>query len=203
MPSSSSSLSPPRWRGQLPPLRNQQQNNVPSDNHHHQEQREEHQNEQVDVDFQSRYLQDSDATLPPFDVLYISPCQIAISNDPLNPDTIVAIPCNRTKFECPVPNVTAQSTLFVDFDYELHYTLGSNLTQTITALEGSMLNHLATLVGLDDCIDANVTVATASGGGNRQRQRNLQQPFFTPEEQALFVTVSSDNGDVPDPDFCT
>jgi hypothetical protein len=102
---------------------------------------------------------ESENQTDPFTVLYISPCQTRISNDPLHAtddfQESSSVPCNVSSFECfaerGVTNETTVSTLVVSYQYELWTNVGANFNQTVKGLESFMLRHLASITGLDTC----------------------------------------------------
>ena len=142
-----------------------------------------------------RGLEDADL----FSTLYISPCQVQISNDPF---TTVAfqdlVPCNATSYECPNAreNVTATSELKVSYDFELRYKTNSDLDTSLAALEGSQLQHEASLTGLLDC---GAFSFTRSGSSRKLQSAEL----LSSSEKAALVAISSEPKDFPDPDHST
>lgn len=142
----------------------------------------------------------------PFQVVFVSPCQIAISNDPdTSPSLFEEIPCNVTQFLCPDANITTPSgnpdTLFVDFDYEIHYTVGADFNVTVEALEGAMLQHLASFAGLEDCPVPSLSNTFGQRRLDESSTQNRRLQFFTTEEKAAIVGVSSNPVDIKDPNF--
>jgi hypothetical protein len=91
-----------------------------------------------------------------FDV-YISPCVIEASNDPFTIQDIDEMKvCDQDFYGGCIDDIADFNTtgflqLGTTFDYEIHYQIGANFTKTLAAAEASMLEHIATLVGLTDC----------------------------------------------------
>lgn len=142
-----------------------------------------------------------------FSTIFISPCQIKVSNDPFQDgDTAGApdedlLPCNRTAYECPSDNLMNQSAAEplnyeVNFDYEVHYVTGTSLERSLEELEDLTLQHLAVLADLFDCEGrTNTKVEERSGG------RKLQSILEDQYRDAL-VGISLEPEDVVDPNHC-
>jgi hypothetical protein len=131
-----------------------------------------------------------------FDV-YISPCLVEASNDPFTPEDIDAMKiCDQDFYGSCVDdiadfNTTGLFKLGITFDYELHYQIGANFTKTLAALEASMLEHLASVVGLNDC---------QQGRNLRNRQLRFRQlQLLSESELSRFEGVSSLPLDTKDP----
>ena len=130
--------------------------------------------------YQERNLEESD----PFTTVYISPCQIQVSNDPYKPIPVEdLVPCNLTLYECPNlhTNVLSTINLTVAYDFELYFKTGSDFTTSLTALEGSQLQHVASVSGLLDCSSAYIF---ARSGKNRFLESS---EILTSSEQAALV----------------
>ena len=134
-----------------------------------------------------------------FSTLYISPCQVQISNDPFNTVSYEdLVPCNLTLYECPDARDGVKSTanITVSYDFELRYKTNSDLETSLAALEGSQLQHAASLTGLLDC-----GAFSFSRSGS---VRNLQTlDLLSSTEKDALIAVSSDPKDAPDPDHST
>lgn len=137
-----------------------------------------------------RGLQNED----PFSTLFISPCQIKVSNDPFEDIPYEdIIPCNLTEYECPNDNaVTSRTELLINYDFELHFVAGADRDVTLDALEGAQLQHAAALAGLLDC------GATAIDRGNN---RALQASLLTDDEKKALLSISSAPADMFDPQY--
>mmetsp|Transcript_8848 Transcript_8848/g.12597 ORF Transcript_8848/g.12597 Transcript_8848/m.12597 type:complete len:454 (-) Transcript_8848:140-1501(-) len=139
-----------------------------------------------------------DSSDDPFVVFYSSPCQIRVSNDPeAEPKPITKPnPCNITFYDCSATddtgsiNVFAEQAMSIEYDYELHYTKGANLEQTLFGLEASMLEHLASATGLVDC-----PVLQNNRRLQESRGKRLMENHDLPD---LFSAVSSDRVDTAD-----
>jgi len=156
----------------------------------------------------------SDNETDPFSVLYISSCQERVSNDPLSPSYVYKTtgPCNITSFDCfkergltynttnatgIAKNTTGVSALVVSFQYELWTQVGADFNQTLRALEGSILEHLASFTGLDTC----ATQSVVSSINRQSSNRRLQS--LTSNELGYFVGVGSAPADMIDEKFDT
>lgn len=154
----------------------------------------------------------SDNETDPFSVLYISSCQERVSNDPLSPSYVYKTtgPCNITSFDCfkergltynttnatgIAKNTTGVSALVVSFQYELWTQVGADFNQTLRALEGSILEHLASFTGLDTC----ATQSVVSSINRQSSNRRLQS--LTSNELGYFVGVGSAPADMIDEKF--
>jgi hypothetical protein len=120
--------------------------------------------------------------------LYISPCAIRASNDPFTDEEIDAMEeCARDFYGGCIEDIADLNTtglfqMSTTFDYDLHYQTGANFNTTLAALEASMLEHLASMVGLSSC--------------PQERVRELQ---FFESEISRFEGVSSLPLDRKDP----
>jgi hypothetical protein len=134
-----------------------------------------------------------------FSTLYISPCQVEISNDPFNSIPYEdLVPCNLTSYECPTARdgVAATANISVSYDFELRFKTGSDLDITLAALEGSQLQHAASMTGLLECGAFSVTQSGSV--------RNLQtEDLLTTSEKDSLVAISSDPQDTTDPEHST
>jgi hypothetical protein len=139
---------------------------------------------------------DSEEGWKGFDV-YSSPCVIEASNDPFTPEDIDAMKvCDRDFYGGCIDdiadfNTTGLFQLGVPFDYELHYQIGANFTKTLAALEAGMLEHIASLVGLNKCEQGR------NLRNRRLRARQLQ--LLSESELSRFDGVSSLPLDRKDP----
>ena len=131
-----------------------------------------------------------------FDV-YISPCTIEASNDPFTAEEIDAMKvCDQDFYGRCIDNIADFNTtgllqLDTTFDYELHYQIGADFTKTLAALQASMLEHVASMVGLSDC---------QQGRNLRNRRVRLRQLQLLPEpEFSKIEGVSSLPLDKKDP----
>ena len=143
----------------------------------------------------NRVLEESNV----FSTLYISPCQVEISNDPYTSIPYEdLVPCNLTYYVCPSSSndVAATTNISVSYDFELRYKTGADLNITLTALEGSQLQHAASMTGLLECGAFTVT----ESGSLRMLQT---QDLLTTSEQDALVAISSDPRDAPDPEQST
>ena len=140
---------------------------------------------------------------------YKSPCLFEASNDAYSPEKIDAFEVCQTNFyggchedlqslETSFPNDDLLEVNIL-FDYELRYRNRANVTRTIQHLEGTVLEHLATVIGLSECDES---------GGDRQRlRRKLQQArkdyihHFSDEQIENLLGISHDPLDSQDPDF--
>eukprot|EP00545_Synedropsis_sp_CCMP1620_P005201 CAMPEP_0119008856 /NCGR_PEP_ID=MMETSP1176-20130426/3987_1 /TAXON_ID=265551 /ORGANISM="Synedropsis recta cf, Strain CCMP1620" /LENGTH=457 /DNA_ID=CAMNT_0006961265 /DNA_START=131 /DNA_END=1504 /DNA_ORIENTATION=- len=141
-----------------------------------------------------RDLQDGD----PFSTLFISPCQIKVSNDPFDEVPFEdIIPCNLKEYECPRNDIssTSRTELVISYDFEIHYASGVDLDATLDALEGAQLQHAASLAGLLDC----GATAISRGGGARALQASSS--LLTDDEKNALIAISSDPADVKDPQY--
>jgi hypothetical protein len=148
-----------------------------------------HEPTSVDIDAE-RKLEERN----PFTYVYISPCQIEVSNDPYQQISYEDMtPCNLTSYECPnvQSNVPRTTTMQIGYNYELYYTIGSDINATLETLEGSQLQHLASLTGLLQCDGISV-----SRMGN---DRDLaSDSLFSSKEQEALIGISSFPVDIPD-----
>jgi hypothetical protein len=128
-----------------------------------------------------------------FDI-YISPCVIEVSNDAFTPEDIDAMKvCEKDFYGGCIDdiagfNATGFLQLDTSFDYELHHQKGANFTKTLAALEATMVEHLASLVGLSDC---------QQEGRNLRNRRSLVRQLES--ELSRFEGVSSLPLDTKDP----
>jgi hypothetical protein len=130
----------------------------------------------------------------PFSYIYVSPCQIEVSNDPYKEISYEDMtPCNLTSYECPSVRSNARWTanLSIGYNYELHYKVGSDIGATLETLEGSQLQHLAYMAGLLQC--DGISVARIGHG------RDLgSESLLSSQEQAALIGISSFPLDIPD-----
>jgi hypothetical protein len=130
--------------------------------------------------------------------LYISPCAIEASNDPFTAEEIDAMKVCEQDFyggcidDIAEFNTTGLFQLRTAFDYELHYQTGANFTTALAALEASMLEHVASMVGLSDC---------EQGRKLRNRRSRVRQLQLLESELSRFEGVSSLPLDRKDPDW--
>jgi hypothetical protein len=130
--------------------------------------------------------------------LYTSPCAIEASNDPFTTEEIDEMAmqiCAQDFYGGCIDdiadfNTTGLFQMSTTFDYELHYQTGANFTTTLAALEASMLEHLASMVGLSDC---------PQGRNLRNRRSRVRQLQLPRSELSRFEGVSSLPLDRKDP----
>ena len=130
----------------------------------------------------------------PFSYIYVSPCQIEVSNDPYKQIPYNNLmPCNLTSYECPNvgANVQQTETLSITYNYELHYKVESDINATLETLEGSQLQHLASMTGLLQCDGISVS--------RTENDRFLESDsLFSSKEQDALIGISSFPLDTPD-----
>jgi hypothetical protein len=130
----------------------------------------------------------------PFTYIYVSPCQIEVSNDPYKQVPYEDMtPCNLTSYECPNlrANVRRTATMSIAYNYELHYKMGSDINATLETLEGSQLQHLAYMAGLLQCDGISVSRI----GNDRVLESDS---LLSSKEQKALIGISSFPLDTPD-----
>jgi hypothetical protein len=138
--------------------------------------------------------------------LYESPCILEVSNDEFSPKTIDTFDVCDLDFYggCmedagDLVNTYSGDELFelkVYFDYELYYRNGANPVITRQHLEGTMLEHLASVLTLNTC----------DSGTDRRQQRQAQQSRanlhdFSDKVLAQLLGISREPSDLKDADF--
>ncbi|CAB9508553.1 expressed unknown protein [Seminavis robusta] len=127
---------------------------------------------------------------------YASPCEFRVSNDPLvvfDQDV-----CDATIYGCTGDHsflVQANEDvrpLELKYEYDLYFGYDSTsheFQDMVDFIEGTMLEHMATLLGLKDCNGASAIV--------RRRHNNNRRKLesFTDELKAAFVAINSEPGD--------
>lgn len=143
-----------------------------------------------------------DLQTDPFSTLYVSPCQIQVSNDPFDEplDVLDLIPCNLKQYGCPGRQDGPTIDIPVEYDFEIHYDTSADFDTTMKALEGASLQHAANLAGLLDCNPTETAVERQNGNNLRRLNRYLQS-LLTDEEKAALIGISSDPEDTADPDI--
>ena len=171
---------------------------------------------------------------------YKSPCAFRASNDEYEPTDIDEFEvCSRTFYGgCNLPQGIDENAIENDvatqqaqdifeleilFDFELWRRRNASPIKTLQHLEPVLLEHVASVVGLKDCMndDSNNDVVVAvdsnnnndGGGGIRRRQQQEQhhrrqqrrrmeyKHDFTPSELDLMVGISSKTEDFVDDDY--
>jgi hypothetical protein len=127
---------------------------------------------------------------------YISPCEFRVSNDPLISESDV---CDATRYGCVrdhefMPDTKEQvKELNVEFDYDMYYRNDSrdfDFYEMLEFLEGVMLEHLASLVELEQCQGDTLE------GSTRRKTRRFLQESFSEDQIKSIVSLSSEPGDV-------
>lgn len=139
----------------------------------------------------------------PFSTLYVSPCQIQVSNDPFDEplDVLDLIPCNLKEYGCPGRQQDGPTVdIPIEYDFEIHYDTDADFETTMKALEGASLQHAANLAGLLDCNPTETAVERQNGNNLRRLNRYLQS-LLTDEEKAALIGITSDPEDMADPDI--
>lgn len=137
---------------------------------------------------------------PAFDH-YVTPCEYRVSNDPLvvtEQDV-----CDATIYGCARDHKFLISEdenvveMDLQYDYDVYYRFDSSMhnhNSMVDFLEGTMLEHLASLLDIKQCPPGGNSSATSRGSGKRelsiQRGRKLME--FTEEQTAVFIAINSD-----------
>jgi hypothetical protein len=146
---------------------------------------------QQPIPMNARQLPEDEDEELTFDV-YESPCTFAASNDEFTPQDIDAFePCKNFYGGCVeessvLDNDDSIKILDVAFDYELYYSVGSNITRTLAFFEGTMLEHISAVTGLTECDDRRLDVPEL---GDRRLPRYHD---FSEVELLLFSGVTSE-----------
>jgi hypothetical protein len=131
---------------------------------------------------------------------YVSPCEFRVSNDPmLDSDQDV---CDTTIYGCVRDHtflIHAMDDVIqfpVSYDYDVYYKFDSpdyTFMDMVDFLEGSILEHLASLLGLKQCPPAPISNGRNRDGTGNNRNRRLEA--FTEEQKAAFIAINSDPAD--------
>jgi hypothetical protein len=132
---------------------------------------------------------------------YVSPCEFRVSNDPmLVSDEDV---CDTTIYGCVrdhtflIHAMDDVKQIPVSYDYDVYYKFDSPSSYTfmdmVDFLEGTILEHLASLLGLKQCPPAPISNGRNRDGAGNDRQRRLEA--FTEEQKAAFIAINSDPAD--------
>ena len=134
--------------------------------------------------------------------VYESPCIIKASNDEFTPQEIDAFePCTTDFYGGCVEEAAILDTdstikiLDVAFDYELYYSVGSNITRTLAFFEGIMLEHISAITGLTECDNRRLDVPILVD------RRLPEYHDFSDEELSLFSGLTSAPLDQVDTDI--
>jgi hypothetical protein len=138
--------------------------------------------------------EDEDEELPFY--VYESPCLFKASNEEFTPQEIDNFePCTTDFYGGCVEEASVldnDDSIDVQFDYELYYSVGSSITQTLAFLEGTMLEHISAITGLKECDDRRLDVPILA------HRRLPQYHDFSEEELLLFSGVTSEPVDQVD-----
>ena len=143
-------------------------------------------------DEEERDLQVDDDFWKAYAYVYKSPCTVEVSHSQLTPQQIEAMYfCYREFYAGCIGNSsdfnrTGLFQLDLEFDYELHYGIGANLTLTIGYLERAIAERLASMTGLLLC--------------NSNLPHNTS--FFTNAQLDRLKAIWSKPVDKPDPTWC-
>jgi hypothetical protein len=144
-----------------------------------------------------------------FDV-YESPCTIKASNEEYSPQDIDAFaPCTTDFYGGCVEEASVLDNddtikiLDVAFDYELYYSVGSNITRTLAYFEGTMLEHISAVTGLTECDNRrlDVLVPPVELDLDLVDRRLPRYHDFSDEELLLFSGLTSEPLDQVDTDM--
>ena len=134
--------------------------------------------------------------------VYESPCIIKASNEEFTAQEIDAFePCTTEFYGGCVEEAAVLDTdntikiLDVAFDYELYYSVGSNITRTLAFFEGVMLEHISSITGLTECDDRRLDAPILVD------RRLPKYHDFSEEELLLFSGVTSEPLDQVDTDI--
>jgi hypothetical protein len=150
-----------------------------------------------DWDVTSRALsedEEQEGEEEPTYAIYQSPCTYRASNDEFLPEQIDKFDVCDTTFyggcleEPPATDAADIVELEIAFDFELWHRRRSSASKTLQHLEAVILEHVASVLGLNDCDDSG-------------RRRMESQHDLTDEELDLLVGISSNPEDFEDEDF--
>ena len=148
---------------------------------------------------------------------YVSPCQFRVSNDPIlvsGPEEV----CDATIYGCVRDHsflLTANDDvkeLALRYDYDMYYdqydSQMSNVQDMIEFLEGSMLEHLASLLNLKQCpplsslrLSGHSDARNKDGPLQRRRATSINTSRkalqgFSDEQSAVVIAINSEPGDL-------
>lgn len=136
---------------------------------------------------------------------YVSPCEYRVSNDPLI--VTESDVCDATIYGCVrdhsflIQSNDNVKEISLTYDYDMYYQFNSqmhNFRDMQEFLEGSMLEHLASVLDLKQCPTTTATSRLGESGPPQRRilsatSRKLQG--FSEEQKAYFIAINSEPGD--------
>ena len=158
---------------------------------------------------------------------YVSPCQFRVSNDPLlvsEPEDV----CDATIYGCVRDHTFLLNSndnvkeLALRYDYDMYYdpydSQMRNVQDMIEFLEGTMLEHLASLLDLKQCPPLSSLRSSSSTSSNTARnndgpsqrrrattsdiaRRVLQE--FSDEQSSVVIAINSQPGDLKSAEYGT
>ena len=132
---------------------------------------------------------------------YVSPCEFRVSNDPMLVSANNV--CDTTIYGCVRDHsflIHARDGVIelpVSYDYDLFYKLDSSdymFDDIVEFLEGSMLEHLASLVDLKQCPPTPTSTGRNRAGNGNNGLRRLET--FTEQQKTAFIAVKSGPADI-------
>jgi len=161
---------------------------------------------------------------------YISPCDYRVSNDPLVVAAEEGDVCDATIYGCVrdhkflLQGNDKVKEIDIRYEYDLYYKLEgemSNEEDMLEFLEGSMLEHFASILDLKQCPPASYSRNNGSGANRKPSERRLSDAAqktssntasatgsrrlqgFEDEQKNLIIAINSQPTDVKSAEFGT